>query len=139
MVVDLIDYVRAQRAGVVSTLGPGGEPQAAYLTFAVTGLGELVFDAKPDSRKVANLRRDSRVAVVIGGPDGTTLQGEGIADFPAGADLDRCTAVYVAAFPEFAGSFDAGAVVVLRVRLTWARYGDFRGSVPDLREVSLPG
>jgi hypothetical protein len=47
--VDLIDYVRAQRTGVVSTLGPGGQPQAAYLTFAVTGRGELVFDAKPDS------------------------------------------------------------------------------------------
>ena len=137
--VDLIDYVRAQRAGVVSTLGPGGQPQAAYLTFAVTDRGELVFDAKPDSRKVANLRRDGRVAVVIGGPDGTTLQGEGTAGFPAGADLDRCTAAYVAAFPEFAGSFDAGAVVVLRVELAWARFGDFRGATPEFHEVPLPG
>jgi len=137
--VDLIDYVRAQRAGVVSTLGPGGAPQAAYLTFAVTGRGELVFDAKPDSRKVANLRRDGRVAVVIGGPDGTTLQGEGKADFPAGADLDRCTAAYMAEFPEFAGSFAAGAVVVLRVRLAWARFGDFRGATPEFHAVPLPG
>lgn len=135
--MDLIGYVRAQRAGVVSTLGPGGEPQAAYLTFAVTEQGELVFDARPDSRKVANLRRDGRVAVVVGGPDGTTLQGEGTADFPAGADLDRCAAAYVAAFPEFAGSLGTGAVVVLRVRLTWARYGDFRGSTPEVHE--LPG
>jgi hypothetical protein len=135
--VDLIDYVRAQRAGVVSTLGPGGEPQAAHLTFAVTDRGELVFDAKPDSRKVANLRRDG-LAVVVGGPDGTTLQGEGTADFPAGADLGRCTAAYVAAFPEFAGSFDVGAVVVLRVRLRWARHGDFRGPTPDFHEGPLP-
>jgi hypothetical protein len=137
--VDLIDYVRAQRTGVVSTLGPGGQPQAAYLTFAVTGRGELVFDAKPDSRKVANLRRDGRVAVVIGGPDGTTLQGEGTADFPAGTDLDRCTAAYVAAFPEFVGSFDAGGVVVLRVKLAWARHGDFRESSPEFHELTLPG
>jgi hypothetical protein len=137
---DLVDYVRTRRAGVVSTLGPGGEPQAAYLTLAVTDRGELVFDAKPDSRKVANLRRDGRIAVVIGGPDGTTLQAEGLADFPAADDLGRCTAAYLATFPEFAGSFDADAVVVLRIRLGWARYGDFRGPVPDLREVRLtPG
>lgn len=129
--------MRARRAGVVSTLGPGGEPQSAYLTLAATDRGELVFDAKPDSRKVANLRRDPRIAVVTGGPDGTTLQAQGIADFPAGADLERCTAAYLAAFPEFAGSFDAGAVVVLRITLEWARHGDFRGREPELREVRL--
>ncbi|MFI6031996.1 pyridoxamine 5'-phosphate oxidase family protein [Amycolatopsis magusensis] len=123
---ELIDYVRAHRAGVVSTLGPDGEPQAAYLTLAATDTGELVFDAKPDSRKVANLRRDGRIALVIGGPDGTTLQCQGIADFPAGDELERCTSAYLAAFPEFAPSFDHGSVVVLRVILDWARYGDFR-------------
>ncbi|MBN6038191.1 pyridoxamine 5'-phosphate oxidase family protein [Amycolatopsis sp. 195334CR] len=134
---ELVEYVRAQRAGVVSTLGPGGEPQAAYLTLAATDAGDLVFDAKPDSRKVANLRRDGRVAVVVGGSDGTTLQCQGIADFPDGDALDHCTATYLAAFPEFAGSFGDGGVVVVRVALDWARFGDFRGAQPSLREVRL--
>ncbi|AUI60136.1 pyridoxamine 5'-phosphate oxidase family protein [Amycolatopsis sp. BJA-103] len=135
---ELIEYVRAQRTGVVSTLGPGGAPQAAYLPLAVTDRGELVFDAKPDSRKVANLRRDGRIAIVIGGTDGTTLQCEGVADAPAGDELERCEAAYLAAFPEFADSIGGGGVVVLRVALHWARYGDFRAETPEMREVELP-
>jgi len=134
---ELIAYVRAQRAGVVSTLGPDASPQAAYLAITVSDRGELLFDAKPDSRKIANLRRDGRVAVVVGGADGTTLQAEGRADFPAGAELERCTAEYLDAFPEFAGSFEAGAVVLVRIVLDWARHGDFRGETPVMREVAL--
>ncbi len=131
----MIGYVRGVRAGVVSTLGPDGAPQAAYLTLAVTDRGELVFDAKPDSRKVANLRRDGRVAVVIGGTDGTTLQAEGIADFPTDDELERCAAAYLTTFPEFTESVRGGGVVVLRVTLHWARYGDFRGETPEIREI----
>lgn len=134
----LIEYVRAHGDGVVSTLGPGGgAPQAAYLSIAATDRGELVFDARPESRKVANIRRDPRVAVVVGGPDGTTLQCEGIADVLDGDDLVRCSAAYVDAFPEFAASVRNGDVVVIRVRLEWARFGDFRGAAPELREVGL--
>ncbi|GAA2453906.1 pyridoxamine 5'-phosphate oxidase family protein [Agromyces soli] len=134
---ELIAYVRAQRAGVVSTLGPDASPQAAYLAITASGRGELLFDAKPDSRKIANLRRDGRVAVVVGGADGTTLQAEGRADFPGAAELERCTAEYLDAFPEFAGSFEAGAVVLVRIVLDWATHGDFRGATPVMREVAL--
>ena len=124
---ELIDYVRANGDAVVSTLGPDGEPQAAYLSITATDAGELVFDAKADSRKVANLRRDPRVAVVVGGADGTTLQVQGIADFPAGADLARCAGAYETAFPQFADSLRSADVVVIRVVVEWSRYGDYRG------------
>lgn len=134
---ELIAYVRSQRDAVVASVGPDGAPQAAYLTIAATDQGELVFDAKPDSRKVANVRRDPRVAIVVGGRDGTTLQCEGAADLPDGDDLVRCAAAYVDAFPEFAASVRAGGVVVIRVRVEWARYGDFRGSPPDVRTVDI--
>ncbi|GAB3712016.1 hypothetical protein GCM10027598_18540 [Amycolatopsis oliviviridis] len=134
----MIEYVRERRTGVVSTLGPGGEPQSAYLTLAVTDRGEFVFDAKPDSRKVANLRRDGRIAIVVGGDDGTTLQCEGVADIPADDEFERCKAAYLRAFPEFADSLAGGNVVVLRVALHWARYGDFRAGAPEPREIRLP-
>ena len=124
---DLVEYVRAQADAVVSTLGPDGEPQAAYLSITATDAGELVFDAKADSRKVANLRRDPRIAVVVGGADGTTLQVEGTADFPAGPDLARCAHAYLTAFPQFADSLQSDAVVVIRVTVDWARFGDYRG------------
>lgn len=133
---ELIEYVGTQRDGVVSTVGPDGAPQAAFLSIAATDRGELVFDARSDSRKVANIRRDPRVAVVMGGGDGTTLQGQGIADLPEGRELERCAAAYVAAFPEFARSLRDG-VVVIRVTLNWARYGDYRGDSHSSRELEL--
>ena len=101
---ELVAYVRAHGDGVLSTLGPDGSPQAAYLPIAATDAGELVLDARTSSRKVANLRRDPRVAVVVGGRDGTTLQCEGIADLPEGADRDACARAYLDAFPQFAAS-----------------------------------
>ena len=124
---DLIDYVRARGDAVVSTLGPDGEPQAAYLSITATDAGELVFDAKAGSRKVANLRRDPRIAVVVGGADGTTLQLQGVADFPSGAVLQSCADAYLTAFPQFAESLQSDAVVVIRVTVDWARFGDYRG------------
>lgn len=133
----LIDYVRAQRDGVITTAGPDGGPQAAYLSLAATGRGELVFDAKTDSRKVANLRRDPRAAVVVGGRDGTTLQGEGRAVFPEGGELARAEAAYLTAFPEFGPSLRRADVVVVLVRLNWARFGDYRLETPLITAVSL--
>ncbi|WP_395244078.1 pyridoxamine 5'-phosphate oxidase family protein [Agromyces sp. MMS24-K17] len=134
----LIEHVRAERHGVVATVSPGGAPEAAFLSITATDRGELVFDAKPDSRKVANLRADGRIAVVVGGEGGTTLQAEGVADLPEGDELERCIAAYLDAFPQFERSVRGGGVVVVRIRLTWARFGDHRApGAPDVSEVSL--
>ncbi|SKC71194.1 pyridoxamine 5'-phosphate oxidase family protein [Krasilnikoviella flava] len=131
----MVEHVRAVGDGVVSTLGPDGGPQSAYLTLAVTATGELVFDARAGSRKVANLRRDPRVAVVVGGPGGTTLQAEGLADEPTGADRERCAEAYGAAFPRFAASLTDPGIVVVRVAVHWARWGDFRISPPVVEDL----
>jgi len=121
-----VDYIRSQGDAVISTLGADGEPQAAYVSVTATDAGELVFDAKLNSRKVANLHRDPRIAIVVGGVDGTTLQLQGLADFPTGADLDRCSAAFVTAFPQFADSLLRDDIVVIRVVVDWSRFGDFR-------------
>jgi len=131
----LVEHVRAVGDGVVSTLGPDGGPQSAYLTLAVTVSGELVFDAREGSRKVANLRRDRRVAVVVGGPGGATLQLQGVADEPSGADRVRCADAYRAAFPQFAASLDDPGIVVVRVVVRWARWGDYRTSPPVVEDL----
>ena len=120
----LNEYVRSHPGAVVATLGPSGEPQAAYLPVAATSIGELVFDARDDSRKIANIRRDPRIAVVLGGDDGTTVQLQGVADEPTGADGERCAAAYLAAFPS--SSVGAPGIVVVRITPDWTRFGDYR-------------
>ncbi|WP_171467872.1 pyridoxamine 5'-phosphate oxidase family protein [Cellulosimicrobium sp. 72-3] len=134
-----VGFVRSQGWGVVASLGDDGGPQAAFLAVAATEAGELVFDARASSRKVANVARDPRVAVTVGGTDGTTVQCEGVADVPTGADRRRCAAAYAAAFPQFAGSLRDDGIVLLRVTLAWARYGDFRDGRSVMTEVDVTG
>lgn len=133
---ELVKYVRSVGDGVVSTLAADGSPQAAYVSLAVTEEGELLFDAHPESRKVLNLGRDPRIAVVVGGRDDATLQCEGVADLPEGAQLDRCTTAYLATFPQFAASLEEWAVLV-RVTPGWARWSDYRGGQPVIEHVDL--
>ena len=133
----LIEYVRAKGDGVVATATPEGAPEAAYVAMAATDSGELVFDARPNSRKIANIRANPRVAVVIDGRDETTLQCEGAADIPSGSDLDRCIEAYASAFPEFAESVASDRVVVVRVTLEWARYGDYGSKPAAISTVEL--
>jgi hypothetical protein len=40
------------------------------------------------------------IALVIGWDDGCTVQYEGVADEPSGAELDRLKALYFARFPD---------------------------------------
>ncbi|MFG2867211.1 pyridoxamine 5'-phosphate oxidase family protein [Streptomyces sp. NPDC048338] len=134
----VVAFVREHGDGVLSTLGPRGAPQSAYLTLAITDGGELVLDAREVSRKVANVRRDGRVAVVVGGREGVTLQLEGLADIPSGEERERCAGAYEAAFPQFASSLHDPEIVVVRVRIAWARLGDFRTPAAVMRETSGP-
>lgn len=134
----MVAYVRGIGSGVVSTLAADGSPQAAYLDLTATDRGEVVFNARSDSRKVANIVRDGRVAVVIGGADGTTLQCEGIARLATGSNLERCAAAYSRAFPQFEPA--RPGVVLVGVALRWARHRDYRGSVPVSHEIAVaPG
>ena len=84
---------------VVSTVSPSGAPEAALVGFAASDELELVFDTLSTTRKVANLRANPRVAIVIGGwgEHEITAQLEGLADEHVD---DRLREVYYAAYPD---------------------------------------
>ena len=54
----LFKFLTLNRLGVLSTLGPMGEPQSALVGFAVTSEFEIIFDTVSNSRKFRNLARD---------------------------------------------------------------------------------
>src|SRR5687768_17324726 len=96
----LVSFIRKHRWGVEASVAAGGHPQAAVVGVAVTDALELVFDTLDSTRKCANLRRDPRVAFVIGWDEACTVQYEGIADEPTGPELARLQEIYFAHFPD---------------------------------------
>ncbi len=115
---ELSVFLRSQRWAVVCTLSERGLPQAAVVGVAATEDLELIFDTLESTRKAANLRSNSKVAIVIGGMDGSarTVQYEGIADFPAGAELEQAKLVYFAAFPDGPARLEWPGIRYVRVR-----------------------
>jgi pyridoxine/pyridoxamine 5'-phosphate oxidase len=134
---DLIDFIRRQPWAVEASISSSGSPQAAVIGIVVSDEAELFFDTLETSRKCKNLRNDPRVAFVIGWDEEQTVQLEGIADEPSGAELDRLKALYFARFPDGVERAAASGVAYFRVRPSWARYSDFRGSEPVIVEVTL--
>jgi pyridoxine/pyridoxamine 5'-phosphate oxidase len=133
---DFVAFVRRHRWAVQASVAAGGAPQAAVIGIAVTDGMELVFDTLETTRKCRNLRRDPRIALVVGWDDAETVQIEGVADEPLGAELAAAKAAYFAAFPDGPTREAWPGITYFRVRPTWLRYSDFRGDGPP-RVVEL--
>jgi hypothetical protein len=134
---ELVAFIRKHRWGVEASVAGSGQPQAAVVGVAVSDRLELVFDTLGSTRKAANLRRDPRVAFVIGWDQERTVQIEGLADEPSGAELARLKAVYFAQFPDGPTRERWPGITYFRVRPTWARWSDFSVAEPVIVELDL--
>ena len=131
----LLTFIRAHGLGVVSTVSASGAPEAALVNIAVTDDLELVFYALQTTRKCANLRRDPRIAVVIGWDDETSLQYEGIADEPQFEELERLKQVYRAARPDAGSQMMWPGLTYFRIRPKWVRFS-YYGPKWSVEEMS---
>ncbi len=118
-------------------MAPDGRPQAAVVGFAVSDLLELVFDTVTTSRKYQNLRRDPRIALVIGWDGEVTTQVEGMADFPSGDELLRIRECYFAAYPDGRERLSWPGITHVRIRPTWIRFSDFTKDPPSIVEMDI--
>ncbi|TBR39068.1 pyridoxamine 5'-phosphate oxidase family protein [Dyella soli] len=135
----LLAYMRSQRLGVVASVGPHGEPQAALVGIAVSPNCEVIFDTGVRGRKHANLLKDPRVAVVLQGPGEQTLQLQGTAHWlaPDDAGTDELRSVYFAVWPDGRERAASGKLAHWCVSPRWARYSDFDQG-PLIREFRWP-
>ncbi len=136
---ELLRFMRRYRLGVVTSRTEDGHPQAAVVGIAVSDSFEIVFDSVDTTRKVRNLRADPRTAIVLGGlhpPEERTVQLEGIADEPGGAELERLKRLYDVVYPDGPSRQEWPGLVYVRVRPSWIRYSDFQRSPPDIAEFT---
>jgi pyridoxine/pyridoxamine 5'-phosphate oxidase len=123
---ELFAFLRRHRLCVQATVSSAGAPQAAVIGYGVSDDLEIVFDTLATSRKMANLRSDPRIALVVGWDEEQTVQIEGVADEPKGEELDRLKAIYFDAYPDGPERQAWTGITYVRVRPTWIRYSDFR-------------
>jgi general stress protein 26 len=136
----ILAFMRAHRLAVQATASTDGAPQAAVVGFAVSDRFEIVFDTLASTRKAQNIRANSRVAFVIGGLKGSderTVQYEGVADEPAGAELERLKSLYYAVFPDGPDRLSWPGLIYVCVRPTWLRYSDYTRDPAEIVELGV--
>jgi sulfate adenylyltransferase large subunit len=137
---ELLVFLQRHRLCVVASTSPSGSPQAAVVGFAVSDDLEIVFDTIGTSRKATNLRHSPRVAIVVGWDEDQTVQIEGIADEPKGAELSRLKAVYFGVYRDGVDRQSWKDITYVRVVPQWVRYSDFRpgGRVVEMDKDGQP-
>ena len=135
---DLLAFLRTNRYAVQASTGPAAAIQAAVVGIAVLDTFEIVFDTIATSRKARNLEEDRRIALVIGGLQGEeqTVQYEGEADRPEGAELERLREQYFRVFPDGRDRLSWPGLIHVRVRPLWLRYSDFNSDPPVIVELT---
>jgi pyridoxine/pyridoxamine 5'-phosphate oxidase len=134
---DLYAFMRARELCVLSTISPSGNPEAALVNIAVTPALELIFHTIQTNRKCANLRRNPRLAAVIGWEDEQTVQYEGVAEEVFDSPLAECKKIYLERFPDRGGRVAWPGLTFFRVRATWLRYSSY-GHPWKVEELSFP-
>jgi tRNA-Thr(GGU) m(6)t(6)A37 methyltransferase TsaA len=134
---ELLTFLRGHRLAVQASVSPAGAPQAAVVGIAVSDELEIIFDTVDTTRKLANLRRNRHIELVVGWEEEQTAQIAGTADEPTGDELERIRRVYFAVYPDGVERLSWKGITHVRVRPKWARYSDFRGSEPRIVELTL--
>jgi hypothetical protein len=138
----LLEFLRTRRYAVQSSLHPSGAPQSAVVGIAVSDAFEIVFDTLATSRKGQNLRERAEIAFVIGsleGKDERTVQYEGRADEPTGAERARLTEPYLGVFPDGRERQKWPGLTYIRATPTWLRYSDYNVDPPEIIELDGEG
>ena len=125
------------RYGVVSSLSAGGCPQSALVGIATTPVLEIVFDTLKSSRKYPNLIEHPCCSFVVGWGGEQTVQFEGIAIEPKGAELERYRSAYFAVWPDGPARMSWPGMTYFVVKPRWIRYSDFDRSPPLIAEITF--
>jgi len=102
--------------------------------FAVTPGLEIIFDTVKSSRKYPNLKKNPRVAWVIGCTTEVTVQYEGVAEELSGAQLAEYKKTYFAKFPDGPEREKWPGIAYFVVRPKWVRYCDYNPGTRRIEE-----
>ncbi|HKN24860.1 MAG TPA: pyridoxamine 5'-phosphate oxidase family protein [Candidatus Acidoferrum sp.] len=131
---EVLRFMKSERLAVLATVGDDRRPEAALMGFAVTPELEIIFDTVKTSRKYPNLKKNPRVAWVIGCSTEITVQYEGVAEELEGEELVKYKKTYFATFPDGPARENWPGITYFVVRPKWLRYCDYDPSKRRIEE-----
>jgi general stress protein 26 len=131
-IAEVLRFLEGEKFAVLATASEDGKPEAALMGFAVTPQLEIIFDTVRRFRKYPNLKKNPRVAWVIGYSSEISVQYEGIAVELEGAELEKYKTIYAKKYPDSTGRDKWPDLTYFLVRPKWVRYGDY---TPDKRRI----
>jgi pyridoxine/pyridoxamine 5'-phosphate oxidase len=134
---ELYAFISRHKLGVLGYLSPSGAPRSALVGIAVTPELEIVFDTVSSSRKYDDLLRNSAASFVVGWEGEVTVQFEGHAFQPTGAELARYQQVYFAAWPDGPDRLAWPGIAYFVVRPQWIRFSDYDQRPPLIEEFAF--
>lgn len=126
------------RYGVVSSISNSGTPQSALVGIATTPELEIVFDTVTTSRKYPNLIARPSCSFAVGWGGEQTVQFEGVASQPKGAELIRYQDMYFKAWPDGPQRLSWPGLVHFVVRPRWIRYSNYDQNPAVIEEMVFP-
>ena len=134
---ELYKFMSAQKLGVLGYLSSQGAPRSALVGIAVTEDLEVVFDTVSSSRKYSCLVATPAASFAIGWAGEVTVQLEGQAFQPTGADLQHYQQIYFAAWPDGPDRLGWPGIAYFVVRPKWIRFSDYHQRPPLIEEFSF--
>ncbi len=131
-IAEVLRFLEGEKLAVLATASEDGKPEAALMGFVVTPQLEIIFDTVRSFRKYPNLKKNPRVAWVIGCSSEISVQYEGIAVELEGAELEKYKTIYAKKYPDSTGRDKWPDLTYFLVRPKWVRYGDY---TPDTRRI----
>ena len=130
----LYQFLSQRHLAVLATTSADGNPQSALMGIAVTPELEIVFDTLTSSRKYPNLIDRPACSLVVGWENEETVQIEGIARAPLGAELRRYQEAYFAVWPDGRARMSWHNIAHFVVKPHWVRYSNFGSNPPQISE-----
>jgi pyridoxine/pyridoxamine 5'-phosphate oxidase len=135
----LYSFLTKHRYTVVSSLSANGTPQSALVGIATTPDLEIIFDTVKSSRKYPNLIARPACSLVVGWTGEQTIQFEGIAVEPKGADLKHYQEIYFTVWPDCRAHMSWPDIAYFVVQPRWIRYSDYDQTPPCIEEITISG
>jgi general stress protein 26 len=131
-----LDFLKANRAGVLATLSPQGEPRARFVYYACDNTFAIYFLTMQETRKVSDLKENQHAAFTVASEKvPQTIQIEGvientteaaIIDFPLIKLTENWLSNVVHGAP--LTHIELGSLSYFKLKPTWIRWGDFTAS-----------